>query len=128
MRPPCETIVAAFLPAIRSLLARELVETHSMSQVKAAEMLGTTQPAISQYLTQKRGDKLTETIRTMPEVEQAVQDVVKTLLSKESSSGEAVGTICNICMTLRRDGTVCVLHQCSVESSGDCDVCLPLDE
>ncbi|MHA2118237.1 MAG: transcriptional regulator [Candidatus Thorarchaeota archaeon] len=128
MRPPCETIVAAFLPAIRSIIARELVENQSMSQVKAAELLGTTQPAISQYLTHKRGDKLTETLQSMPEVKQALQEVVENMTKEDDEPKDAVGTICNICMSLRRDGTICVIHQGRVETLEDCDLCQSLPE
>jgi predicted transcriptional regulator len=99
-----------------------------MSQVKAAELLGTTQPAISQYLTQKRGDQLTETLRSMPEVKQAIQEVVENITKEDHSSSGAVGTICNICMTLRRDGTICVHHQGRVETPEDSDLCQSLPE
>ncbi|MHA2357106.1 MAG: transcriptional regulator [Candidatus Thorarchaeota archaeon] len=99
-----------------------------MSQVKAAELLGTTQPAISQYLTHKRGDKLTETLGTMPEIKQAIQEIVENFTNQEDSSKDAIGTICSICMTLRRDGTICILHQSRVETPEDCDLCKSLPE
>ena len=128
MRPPCETIVSAFLPAIRSLLAKELVENLSMSQVKAAELLGTTQPAISQYLTQKRGDQLTEALRSMPEVKQAIQEIIENITKEDDAPNSSVGTICSTCMTLRKDGTICVLHQNKVETPENCDLCQPTSD
>lgn len=123
MRPPCETIVSAILPAIRSILARELVENFSMSQVKVAKLLGTTQPAISQYLAQKRGDQLTNVLRSMPEVKHALQEIVDGIEKEEGSPRNTVGAICSICMSLRRDGTVCEWHECDVEKPEKCKIC-----
>ncbi|MHA2043091.1 MAG: transcriptional regulator [Candidatus Thorarchaeota archaeon] len=125
MRPPCETIVSAILPAIRSLLARELVENHSMSQTKVAELLGTTQPAISQYLSQKRGDQLTDALSSLPDVKVAIETLVEEITSESVSQKATVGTICNICMSLRKDGTVCTIHQTKSE---DCDMCQSLSD
>ncbi len=123
MRPPCETIVAAILPAIRSLLARELIENHSMSQTKVAELFGTTQPAISQYLSQKRGDQLTEALGAIPDVRKAIESLVKEITSESATQKDTVGTICTICMSLRRDGTICAIHQERVDTPQDCDLC-----
>jgi predicted transcriptional regulator len=128
MHPPCETIVIAILPAIRSLLARELVENHSMSQTKAAELLGITQPAISQYLSQKRGDQLTDALKSLPDVRTAIETLAKGITSDSATQKDAVRTICTICMSLKRDGTVCTIHQTRVDTPLDCDLCQTLSE
>jgi predicted transcriptional regulator len=128
MRPPCETIVAAVLPAIRSLLAKELVKNHSMSQTAVAELLGTTQPAISQYLSQKRGDQLTDALGSQPDVKAAIETLVKEITSEEVSQKNTVGTICTICMSLRKEGTFCAIHQNRDDTPKDCDLCQSLSE
>ncbi|MFW9912999.1 MAG: transcriptional regulator [Candidatus Thorarchaeota archaeon] len=128
MRPPCEIIVAAILPAIRSLLARELVEGHSMSQTKVAELLGTTQPAISQYISQKRGDQLTDALSSLPDVKTAIEALVKEITSDTVSQKDGVETICTICMSLRKDGTVCTLRQAKSDTPLDCDMCQSLSD
>ncbi len=128
MRPPCEIIVAAVLPAIRSLLARELVENLSLSQVEAAELLGTTQPAISQYLGQKRGDQLIQALSAVPEVKAAIKQVVADITSEDNSKNDAVATICSVCMTLRRDGSICELHQARADIPDECEMCQTLPE
>ncbi|MDD1721650.1 MAG: helix-turn-helix domain-containing protein [Euryarchaeota archaeon] len=53
-RAPCETAVWHILPAIRSQVAKELVK-FGLSQKDISERLGITQPAVSQYVTSKRG-------------------------------------------------------------------------
>ena len=51
---PCEHAMWYVLPQIRAELARELVRS-GMSQREAAEKLGITPAAVSQYLHKKRG-------------------------------------------------------------------------
>lgn len=57
MRLRCERIVSEVLPAVRSVLARELQE-QGYSQTEIAEYLDVTQPAVSQYLNASRGKHL----------------------------------------------------------------------
>lgn len=54
MKLPCENAVWYLLPRIRADLARELVK-QGMSQIEAADKLGITPAAVSQYLHKKRG-------------------------------------------------------------------------
>ncbi|MFW9813701.1 MAG: transcriptional regulator [Candidatus Thorarchaeota archaeon] len=123
MRPPCESIVSAVLPAIRSLIARELIENHSMTQTQVAEILGTTQSAVSQYQKQKRGDQLTDALGSLPEVKEAIENLIVKITSKDRLEKESVKTICSICMSLRTDGTICAIHHTHSEGQEDCDVC-----
>jgi len=51
----CETAVKSFATPLRAAVARELVLTHGLTQEEAAEMLGVTQAAISQYVSKSRG-------------------------------------------------------------------------
>lgn len=52
-----EIITKNFLPAVRSLLANELADEYGLYQEEIAEIMGITQPAVSQYLNEKRADK-----------------------------------------------------------------------
>jgi len=55
MRTKCEQVILSFLPLLRALVARELVENYNLKQMEAAKLLGVTQAAISQYLRGMRG-------------------------------------------------------------------------
>jgi predicted transcriptional regulator len=52
----CEDSVWYVLPLIRKEFARSLIEDHRCTQRKAAEKLGITEAAVSQYISKKRGD------------------------------------------------------------------------
>ena len=64
MKPPCEMVVWYIIPAIRSELAKDLLKL-GMKQKKISELMDITQPAVSQYLTDKR-DILDYDIDTRP--------------------------------------------------------------
>ena len=50
-------MISELLPGFRALVAKKLMEDHGLSQTEVAELLDTTQPAISQYRRQLRGRK-----------------------------------------------------------------------
>jgi predicted transcriptional regulator len=52
----CEEIVWYLLPLIRKEFAKSLIKDHGLTQRKAAEKLGITEAAVSQYVSKKRGD------------------------------------------------------------------------
>ncbi len=58
MKPFCEVMVKNIFPAIRALLAEELMVTLNHTQNETARLMGVTQPAISQYRRELRGRKV----------------------------------------------------------------------
>ncbi len=47
--------IAELLPSVRAKMARELANSYKLNQTEISNMLGVTQPAVSQYLRQIRG-------------------------------------------------------------------------
>ena len=56
MKIHCEEAVWYSLPIIRKELARSLIKDYGLTQRKAAEKLGITESAVSQYFSKKRGN------------------------------------------------------------------------
>jgi len=91
----CEESVWYLLPLIRKEFAKSLIKDHGLTQRKAAEKLGITESAVSQYVSKKRGDsKVTNKI-----IRQEI---------KESTKRIVIGDIqimktetCRICHLLR---------------------------
>ena len=76
MYPPCEVVGRFVLPIFRSLIAKELIEKYSFTQVEAAEKLGTTQAAISQYIHSKRGMKgIAHFEEGLPKIQAAANEI-----------------------------------------------------
>ena len=95
-RSPCETAVWSILPTIRCEVSKELAKL-GLSQMMISARLGVTQPAVSQYVTSKRGTAV------------AVSDHVRTLiqsLAEDVAAGKELNLnerICAICTHIQGD-------------------------
>jgi hypothetical protein len=58
MKLYCEVVVGDILPALRALITKKLIENFGLTQNQAAQKLGLTQPAVSQYKKYLRGGKI----------------------------------------------------------------------
>lgn len=119
MKPPCEIVVWYVIPAIRSELAKELLNL-GMKQKDVSELMDITQPAVSQYITDKRGSgiKLDENVRKM------IRDFARELSEGTATKAELIGRTCAICKHVK---TVDVLNQLNIDKSelgDDCQSCL----
>ena len=119
MKPPCEIVVWYVIPAIRSELAKELLNL-GMKQKEVSELMDITQPAVSQYITDKRGSgiKLSEDVRNM------VKDFALELSNGEATKADLIPRTCIICKNVQ---TSDVLEQLGVdksELSDDCQSCI----
>ncbi len=101
MRPPCEEIVQEFLPTFRSLIAKELIEKYNFSQVEVAEKLGTTQAAVSQYLSSKRGQKNSLKMKSMSKVKAVAGEVAKDVAENKLEEFDMTSSFCKLCLELR---------------------------
>jgi len=105
MSASCEYIARYFLPLYRAFVAKELVEKYGYTQKKAAEKLGTTQPAISQYLTSKRGRKGNPIYDEVePLVKAAAVEAAESVAKTEMTQEEFSNYFCDLCKKLRKAG------------------------
>lgn len=103
MSTSCETVARHFLPLYRSFVAKELVKKYKYTQVQTAKKLGTTQAAISQYLTSKRGKKGTQNYdEVAPLVQNAAAKVAERLTTTDMSPEEFSDSFCDLCKSLQK--------------------------
>jgi predicted transcriptional regulator len=103
MAARCEAIGKFVLPVFRALVAKELVNIHHLTQVDAAKKLGTTQAAISQYVTSKRAIKGSEQFTAMlPKIQAMAIETARHLAKNEANWAEATSDFCKLCSTLCR--------------------------
>ncbi len=96
----CETIGKYVLPVFRSLVAKELVNSHHLTQVAAAQKLGTTQAAISQYINSKRASKGYQQIADiLPNIQVAAKKTADRLANGDVAWDEVSLDFCKLCMT-----------------------------
>jgi predicted transcriptional regulator len=108
MKSPCEVIVWDVLPSIRAAIAEELVK-RGLSQKEVSRLLGITPPAVSQYVSKKRGYN----IQFANDVKLAIEKLADDLIQNKVDN--LVERICEICKSLRDEETACVSSNCNSE-------------
>ena len=101
MSARCETIGKYVLPVFRALVAKELVNIHHLTQVDASKKLGTTQAAISHYVTSKRAIKGSEQFANMvPKIQTMACETAKRLAKNEVSWDGVTSDFCRLCSAI----------------------------
>jgi len=114
---PQEIEVWYIIPAVRKELAKQLTQVHSLSYEKAGVILGISKAAISQYLSNKRANKIKLNNETKKEIANSakliaenpkvamteIQRILKFMKDKKCS--------CDVCKKYNKD----VLNYCNCE-------------
>lgn len=104
MSTSCESIARYLLPLYRAFVAKELIEKYNYTQVEAAKKLGTTQAAISQYMTSKRGHgRIPNYAEIAPLVQNAAAKVAERITTTRMSRKEFSASFCELCKSLQRN-------------------------
>jgi predicted transcriptional regulator len=102
---PCEVTVKSVVPALKALMAQQLIQEHGMKQEQVAEILGISQSAVSRYSKKVRGH-----VVEADKVQQAqslVAGMVIMLVNGEHSRAEFLQLFCEACGAIRKTGVVC---------------------
>lgn len=119
MRPPCEIVVWYVIPTIRSELAKELLNL-SMKQKEISELLDITQPAVSQYISDKRGHGIKFNDNTMSMIIKFAKD----LKEQKIGRGSMIRRICDICKHIKAEEVICQLHKEKDNIPVECTACM----
>ena len=119
MKPPCEMVVWYVIPAIRSELAKDLLDL-GMKQKKISELMDITQPAVSQYITDKRGSG----IKFNDDVRQMIKDFAQDLYNESATKMDIIPRTCKICKRIKAEDILCQINKEKGDVSWDCQACL----
>lgn len=118
MRAPCEIMVKYYLPAVRAEVAKQLFAA-GYTQVEIAKILGTTQAAVSKYLSNKL-DGETKRIAEFAEVKRTAAKIASNCKNIQNN----IGLICSTCERLRSGHKICTLHEGILPGiAHECAVC-----
>jgi predicted transcriptional regulator len=106
-KSPCEMVIWDVLPSIRAAIAEELAK-RNLPQKEISRLLGITPPAVSQYISKKRGYN----IEFGEEIKASISQLADDLLDKKIDN--PVERICDICRMLREDEMVCRSEECKI--------------
>ncbi len=102
---PCEIAVKSVVPAVKALMAKELVEKHGFKQGQTAELLGISQSAVSKYTRKIRGYLIR--IDNVEGVQVHIDSMVMLVTSGEFDRAEFLRLFCQACEAVRRKGLMC---------------------
>lgn len=114
---PQEIEVWYLIPALRKELARIFVEDNGLSQKKAAEILGITDAAISQYVNSKRGSEIKFSKDEIAKIKKVAGDIIK-------NDGDIMKKIYQLSVSLRGSKAICNVHMSQDKNvEKGCDIC-----
>jgi len=115
---PQEIEVWYLIPSLRRELAKIFVKDYNLSQKEAAQILGLTEAAVSQYSKSKRAIELKFT-----KEEQALVKETAVKIMKEKD--KVMEHMYNACTVLRGSKTICDLHRRYEKGiPAGCDICM----
>ncbi|MBI4452756.1 transcriptional regulator [Candidatus Woesearchaeota archaeon] len=116
---PQEIEVRYILPAIRRELARVLINEHSLSQKGAANLLGLTEAAVSQYQHSKRAKEVVFS----DEVEVEIRKSAEKILTESKNKQRVVAEIYRISNLTTVKHILCDLHRSQSKDLANCNIC-----
>lgn len=120
LKPPCELVVSRIIPALRASLVKQLVDEHGMTQIEISEVLGITQPAVSQYMNQRRGGF--EGLKSVfPEIDEYTKKIAEQLVDEELTQEDI--DLCIPCKVMRNSDVFCPLHRDYSGLPSECKIC-----
>lgn len=102
---PCEVAVKSVVPAVKALMAQELVKEHGLKQDQVAEILGISQSAVSKYSRKVRGYVIE--VDKVEEIRPLITGMIVMVMKGEHQRGEFLQLFCQTCATIRKTGVVC---------------------
>lgn len=123
MKPPCIIVVKYLLPALRVLIAKELIEKHGLSRVRAAEKMELTPAAVTQYLKKVRGDAAVQLVEISDEAVKIVSEMANDLAEGGASVYDMMQNICKTCQVMRAKGLLCEMHKEILPALEKSEVC-----
>jgi len=126
LNPPCELTVRSVLPALRILVARELASNYNWTQTRIAKNLGVTQAAVSGYLTGEV--ELTAPPLSHDHLQSLSKNMAAEMASKKLNHSDLINYVCEICLSLRRGGAICLAHKSKIPELEEekCSICVQL--
>ncbi|MHA1231289.1 MAG: transcriptional regulator [Candidatus Helarchaeota archaeon] len=100
LKLPCEDIVKFVIPSLRGEIVRTLYNKYNMPQKQIAEILGISQPSISYYINNKRGEPL----KVLEKYNDQIQKIILIIAEKKYfPQDEVFSIICSICECVKKE-------------------------
>jgi predicted transcriptional regulator len=120
---PCEIAVKSVIPAVKALMAKELLE-NGLKQDEVAAVLGISQSAVSKYTRKVRGSVIK--VDDVKEIQPLIEKMIDMLREKDYQRRQFLEVFCQTCVVIRKTGIVCQFCQKAEQKMKieECGFCL----
>jgi predicted transcriptional regulator len=94
-------VVTHLLPALRVEIAKNLIDKYDLKKIEAAEKMGLTPAAVTQYLKGSRGGKYPLSKDSQIKIKELIQEISYELVNKETPSDDLALRLCEACKSIR---------------------------
>ena len=116
-RTPCEYLFWNIIPAIRSGIARSMVNDFGLTQKEAAAKLEITPTAVSQYLSDKRGNIKIREKKIINEIQVSAENIIK------DENIDITKETCRLCKIIKSKGLFPFSNSKTMDKKGDLLLC-----
>jgi hypothetical protein len=103
-------MVSDILPAVRALVSKELTDGYNLSQSEISKKLGVTQPAVSQYKKELRGQRV-RILESNKEVMSEIKNFAKAIGTSELQGCQSCLMICKLCEKVRKEKVMAKINR-----------------
>jgi predicted transcriptional regulator len=120
---PSEVESKLIIPVLRSILAKKLSTQYALEEKIIANILGITQPAISNYIRGIRGDKnFMSKVLDIDELTSKINRVARDLATSKAQTPLSMSMLIELCDFIRNSLLICEAHHL-MESDINEEIC-----
>lgn len=99
----CQFAAKNLLPAFRSIIAKQLITKHGLTQTQTANKLGITQTSVCNYINSKRATKCRTILGDdYVHVHVLACETAERIASEKDSNDGIMKDLCRLCMKLKK--------------------------
>ncbi len=116
-RTPCEYLVWNTIPAIRSEIARSMINDFGLNQKETAAKIGITPASVFMYLSEKRGKSNIKNESILKEIKISAERIIK------DENIDLIGETCRLCKIIKPKGSSPFSNSITIDKKGDLILC-----
>lgn len=120
---PSEIESQWMIPAVRSIIAQQLIKRYKFSQTDAAKLLGVTQATINNYMSGSRAKRgIVRKLKHDKQIMSMIDDIAKSLNDNHDFTPRCMSKYIELFNYARRSLFICGIHR-SLERDIDDELC-----
>ena len=118
-------VTSQVLPAVRVMVARDLIQVYELKPTTVASKMGVTPAAVTQYVSGVRGGKTVHILSKSKRVKRLLEKLVQEVLRTQVDQCAVIALLCEVCRVAREERMLCQMCDISAAAGGEgeCNIC-----